>query len=108
MTPPEYPITVTNNTAAARYEVVIGDEVAILTYERRGDRIVLIHTEVPPALGGRGIAGALAKFALSEARANDWTVIPECEYVQAWLRRHPDQLDIVAEPWRSRLSQPDA
>lgn len=104
---PGDPIAVVNNSATSQYETTVGGLTAFLSYELRGNRIALIHTEVPQALSGRGIAGALARFALDEARARGWTVIPECEYVQAWLRRHADYMDLIAEPWRTRLSQPE-
>jgi predicted GNAT family acetyltransferase len=88
-------ITVRNNEDEERYETQVGDEVATLYYGRDGQRLTLIHTEVPPALEGHGIAGKLARFALDDARARGLAVIPVCTYVSSYLRLHPDYLGLV-------------
>jgi predicted GNAT family acetyltransferase len=54
-----------------------------------------VHTEVPAALAGHGIAAALAKFALDNARERGMDVVPKCAYVAAWIKRHPDYADLV-------------
>ena len=40
----------------------------VLTYREAAGQVTLIHTEVPPELRGRGIADALARAALDDAR----------------------------------------
>jgi predicted GNAT family acetyltransferase len=97
---------VQDNAAESRYEVRIGDEVAVLEYARDPGQITLIHTGVPQALEGHGIAGKLAKTALDAARAQGITVIPRCRYVAAYIRRHPEYLDLVPEAHRDLLSAP--
>ena len=52
-------------------------------YRRVGDTLHLVHTEVPPATEGRGIAGALVQAVLDYAAANGLKVIPQCSYVRA-------------------------
>jgi predicted GNAT family acetyltransferase len=64
-------------------------------YTRAGDRITLVHTIVPPALEGRGVGSALVRYALDAARAQGWRVVPECPFVRAYRRRHPDDLAFV-------------
>ncbi|HET9109750.1 MAG TPA: GNAT family N-acetyltransferase [Ktedonobacterales bacterium] len=97
-------ITIRDNAAERRYETRIGDSVAVLEYEREGDRSTLIHTGVPRELEGHGIAGKLARFALDDARTHGWQVVPECSYVQSYLRRHPDQMDVVAPDARDLVT----
>lgn len=58
--------------------------------------MTITHTEVPVAVGGRGIAGALVQSALEMARANGWQVIPACSYAAAWIKRHPACADLQA------------
>jgi predicted GNAT family acetyltransferase len=58
--------------------------------------LLLTHTEVPPALEGRGIAAALVKAALDWARAEGLRVRPLCSYVVAYMRRHPETQDLLA------------
>ena len=97
-------LSVRDNQAARQYEVHSGGEVAVLQYKREDGRILLIHTEVPPALEGRGIAGMLARTALETARADGEEVVPLCTYVAAYIRRHHEYLPLVAEPYRDELA----
>ena len=99
------PVKVVDNVADGRYEVWVGDQMAYLTYERHHDHINLIHTEVPPAREGRGIASALARAALSAARAQGLKVMPNCPFVAAYIRRHPEELDLVEPGWRHLLER---
>lgn len=94
---------VKNNEEQHRYEVQLDNQVAELTYERHGNRLLLMHTTVPPALEGHGIAGKLAKFALEDARTRHLTVYPYCEYVASYIKRHQEYLDVVAEGERKRV-----
>ena len=77
-----------DNREASRYEVEIEGAVAFLEYARRPGAIILIHTEVPAALRGQGIAAILAKWALDEARAEQVRVIAKCPYVRAYMTKH--------------------
>ncbi len=85
-----------NNESTSRYETTIEGRVAYLTYEREGeDRIVFTHTIVPDELAGRGIAGTLVTRALDDARARNLKVVPQCSYVAAFIRRHPEYQDLM-------------
>src|SRR6266480_3228313 len=53
-------IEVKNNEDEQLYEVKLEDQVATLFYEREGNSIIFLHTEVPPALEGHGIGNMLA------------------------------------------------
>lgn len=81
---------ITKNEAKGRYETIVDGLTAELTYRVGGDRLVLTHTGVPPAIEGRGIGSALVKAAVEDAVAHDLTVVPLCSFVAAWLDRHPD------------------
>ncbi|WP_372013375.1 GNAT family N-acetyltransferase [Pseudoxanthomonas sp. 10H] len=61
-----------------------------------GPVMVIDHTGVPEAIGGRGLAGQLVQAAFEHARAAGWTVVPACSYARAWVERHPDYADLVA------------
>jgi uncharacterized protein len=95
------PGEVTDNSAQSRFELRIGNAVAELVYRRRADRLVLIHTEVPDELGGRGIGGLLVQAALAKAAADDLTVVPLCPFARNWLERHPDAADGIRIDWDS-------
>lgn len=79
-----------------RYEAHVDDALAgVLEYVVRRDRIILVHTEVSTEFEGRGVAAALTRFALDDARQLGRRVIAACPYVKQYLARHPDDLDIV-------------
>lgn len=81
-------VVIQDNQARRRYEVTIDGRRAMLTYTRRPGSIELIHTDVPSELRGRGLASALARRALDDARAAGVRVIATCPFVQAYVRRH--------------------
>ncbi len=51
--------------------------------------MTVYHTEVPPALEGRGIAGQIVRAVFEHAAGNGLRVRPTCSYVRAWALRHP-------------------
>lgn len=83
------PPQVIDNTRQARFEVSIDGRLAELTYRRRGDRLILVHTGVPEELGGHGVAGQLVQAALAKATAENLTVVPLCPFARSWLEHHP-------------------
>ena len=85
---------VTDNPAAQRFELTVDGQVAFLKYERKNDRLEFVHTEVPPALRGRGIGQSLVKGALEAARREGLRVVPLCPFVKAYLRKHPEAGDV--------------
>jgi uncharacterized protein len=82
---------VADNREGRRFELVIDGQMAVLTYERRGDALVFVHTEVPPALRGRGIGKALVKAGLEAARGEGLRIVALCPFVKAYLQKHPEQ-----------------
>ncbi len=87
---------VTHNAAQQRFEARPDGQLALCEYARRGDVLVLHHTEVPPALQGRGIAAQLVAATLAWARDEELKVRPSCSYVAAYMRRHPETQDLLA------------
>ena len=76
----------------SRFVVDLPDGEAELLYGEFAEGVLdLQHTEVPPAGRGKGVGGALIRAALGYARARGARVMATCPYVQAWLRRHPDE-----------------
>jgi uncharacterized protein len=88
----------TDNIARHRYEMRIDDTVAFVAYRLDADRVVLLHTEVPEALSGRGVGSAIARAVLDDARARGLRVVPECEFIASYIGRHPDYAGLVARP----------
>lgn len=59
-----------------------------------------MHTEVPESLAGGGIGSRLVEGALAHARGIGVQVIPRCPFVAAYIRRHPEERDLVPERYR--------
>ena len=93
------PVVVTDNRDASRLEINLDGELAELTYRTRAGRLVLIHTEVPDALGGRGLGGQLVQAAIDKAVRDGMTIVPLCPFARSWLQRHPDAADRVELDW---------
>ena len=89
-------VAVVHNEKAHRFEMEIDGLRALLTYRLFPDRILLVHTEVPVALEGKGLAAKLARTALDFARANHLRVVPVCRYVASFLRKHSEYQDLVS------------
>jgi len=87
---------VRDNRAEQRYELAAEGALAITAYDRRGEAIAFTHTEVPKVLEGKGIASRLIKAALADVRAQDLKVVPLCEFVAAYIDRHPEEQDLLA------------
>ncbi|HEY8599682.1 MAG TPA: GNAT family N-acetyltransferase [Thermomicrobiales bacterium] len=101
-------LVVKNNEAEHRYEIAIEGQLAVLTYRLVGARITLIHTGVPAALEGHGIAGKLAQYALDDARARELAVIPRCPFVVRYIQRHRGYADLVIPQERAQYLAPQA
>ena len=86
---------VINNTALGRFEIDLGDDVAVAEYMLEGEAIIFTHTEVPAAHEGKGIASQLAFAALEYAKAQGMTVHPHCAFFAAYIRRHPEYQSIT-------------
>jgi uncharacterized protein len=90
-------LTIEDNPEARRYEARVGDQLAgWVDYGRVESRLVALHTEVPPEFGGRGIASALVRKVVADARAGGLTVTPRCPFFKSHFARHPEDADLLA------------
>jgi predicted GNAT family acetyltransferase len=90
-------ITIRENPEASRFEADVEGQTAFVEYRRKGDRINLVHTIVPPSLEGRGIGSALAKYSLDFARENSLRVVPSCPFIAAYLESLHEYADLVVK-----------
>ncbi len=94
-------VHVVNNAEASRYEAYIGVELAGFSdYRIRPDVIVFTHTEVDDAFEGKGVGSALARGALEDVRAHGGQIVPLCPFIAAYIRRHEEFRDLIAEQYR--------
>jgi uncharacterized protein len=92
---------VTDNRDDSRLEIHEDGALAELVYRTRAGRLVLIHTEVPDALGGRGLGGQLVLAAIDKAASEGMTVVPLCPFARGWLQRHPTEAARVPIDWEA-------
>jgi uncharacterized protein len=90
------PSNIRHEAGAHRFSVVVDGVEAELGYSRDAHVLSILHTGVPDAIGGRGIAGALVRAAMDFARAEGLKVRPVCEYAEAWMGKHPNYQDLRA------------
>ncbi|SKC80891.1 GNAT family N-acetyltransferase [Krasilnikoviella flava] len=69
-------------------------------YERTDGVVVFTHTEVDPAFEGQGIGSQLAAGALAQVRDAGEKIVPLCPFIKAYVRRHPEQADLLAHSAR--------
>jgi uncharacterized protein len=86
---------VRNNTALNRFELEVDGQLAVAYYRMAPGVITFVHTEVPQALSGRGIATKLIRGALEMVRAQGVEVVPQCPFVSAFMGKHPEYNDLL-------------
>ena len=89
--------TIEHNTETHRFAVQLDGHVGYLSYLLKDGVVNYNHTIVPKALGGRGIGTELVKYALAYARVNHLKVIPGCSFVEAYINKHPEHQDLLAD-----------
>lgn len=91
------------NDEAHRYELPIGQESAVVTFNLSGQNLMITETLVPEALEGQGIASRLAKHVIGDARDRGLLILPVCPFFSAWLQKHPEHADVVHPTYRKIL-----
>jgi len=79
----------------SRFEITVGGHTAFSEYSRRDGVVVFVHTEVPEALGGKGVGSALARGALDIVRARGERIVIRCPFIAAFVHKHPEYQDLV-------------
>ena len=69
--------------------------VAFARYRREGDTLMILHTEVPGALEGRGLGSQLVAGILDLVRSRNEKVVPLCGFVRRFIALHPDYAGLV-------------
>ena len=93
-------LTVRDNPAELRYEALAdGAVVGEIRYRLEPGVVVLVHTDVAPSAEGTGVGSRLVEGALDDIRARGLRVVPVCPFVAAYIRRHPEDANLVgADP----------
>lgn len=83
-------LQITHKPETGRIEATVENSLCYIDYRLQAPVLHILHTIVPDAVGGRGIAGQLTEFALNLARENGWKINPVCSYTAAYFQRHPE------------------
>jgi predicted GNAT family acetyltransferase len=86
---------VTDNATKSRFELHVDGHTAFVEYRLLGDQILLTHTKVPEALGGRGIGSKLALGVFNILRQTNRKARAECTFMAAQAAKHPDLAELV-------------
>ncbi|MEW9531825.1 GNAT family N-acetyltransferase [Microbispora sp. NPDC049125] len=78
------------------YEALIdGQVVGSLTYETTGGRVSLTHSYVDQEHRHRGVASALARYALEDVSQSETKAGVYCGFVADYVEDHPEWKDAV-------------
>ena len=80
----------------SRFQATVDGSTCVVDYRLAHGVMTITHTGVPPAVQGRGIAAALVQSVLQHAQAGGFKVSPQCSYVAAYMRRHPETAVLMA------------
>lgn len=77
-----------DNQARHCFETEIDGCRAFLDYRRAGRTLFIQHTEVPSALGGRGVGSALVRHACDVASSEGLKVVSHCSFATRWIEKN--------------------
>ena len=80
-----------------RFELDVGGTIAFVTYRKSADAITLVHTEVPPELGGQGIGSKLGHATLDAVRSQGRKLHVECDFIRNFMTKYPEYNDLLAQ-----------
>lgn len=85
-----------DNEAGSRFELELDGITAFVTYRKSPGAITLVHTEVPPELGGRGVGSKLGRTTLDAVKAQGRKLSVECDFIRGLIRKTPEYQDLLA------------
>jgi predicted GNAT family acetyltransferase len=94
--PVEMTGVVVHNPALRRYELAVGNLVAVAYYRELGNTRVLTHTEVPFELSGQGLGTRLATGVFEDLKRTGWKAIAKCPFMSRFAVRHPEYASLIA------------
>jgi predicted GNAT family acetyltransferase len=97
-------VAVADAPDAERYEIRSDGALAgFAAYRLRPGLIAFTHTEVDERFEGHGLGGRLVAFALDDTRARGLGVLPFCPFVNAYIQRHREYVDLVPAEFRKNF-----
>lgn len=94
---------VVNNKTNLQFELMVDSQKAVLQYRLKDKTIYYMHTGVPKAIEGQGIATKLAKFGLEYAKKNGFKIVVYCPFVVQYVKQHPEYLKLLNTKYQDRM-----
>lgn len=97
-------IEIADDADKQRYAIHSDGKLAgFVTYRLKPGLIELVHTEIGEEFEGRGLGSQLISFALNDARERGLAVLPFCPFVNDYIQRHRQYVDLVPEGRRAEF-----
>ncbi|QAA80279.1 N-acetyltransferase [Aequorivita sp. H23M31] len=90
-------MNVIDNKEKKRFETEIDGYKAFVEYEVKPNILILEHTEVDKALGGKGVGSEMVEAVLLQIELRGLKVIPHCPFIKKYISKHPEWQSIVAK-----------
>lgn len=89
---------VIDNKSERRFEMSLGEgKMAFIDYKETAEGVrALTHTEVPEEFEGQGIGSALVKKTFEIIKKENLKIVPACQFVAVYLKRHPEYQSLTA------------
>lgn len=93
--PADETVEVLDNPERHRFDILVGGRQAGFSMYTSAagsteDQRIFYHTVIDEDFGGRGLAGALTRAALTTSVEQGHRIVPVCPYVVRWLHGHDD------------------
>ena len=96
--------TVVDVPERGRFEILVDDKVVgLASYHVDNGTMTLPHTEIDPAMGGRGLGTTLVAAVLDAAPERGPHGLPYRSFVRRHIQQHPELVDLVAEADREHF-----
>lgn len=89
--------SMTDNTEKSRFEYEKNGHTVFANYRISNDTLYIDYVEAPQPLRGTGAAGELMTDIVEHARQKSMRIQPICGYAAAWLQRHNEHNDVLAQ-----------
>jgi predicted GNAT family acetyltransferase len=69
---------------------------------------VFFYTEIEPGEEGEGLGSERVRETLDDMRRRRKLIVPSCPFFAAYIRRHPEYLDVVEPSLRAKFTEAPA
>lgn len=79
-----------------RFEWLLDDAIGYVEYKvKKPNVFAFVHTLVPDAHKGKGVASLLTKGAFEWCKAHGVQIVPVCPFTVTFVKRHPEWNTII-------------